>query len=88
MNKIIIFLLLLVSCQKDPVCKTVIVDTYSNYQGYWNYCRNASNEIDAELVYIKSDTVTRCDAMDTVFYRPLVCPRSGFLSYTIQQIVR
>ena len=86
MRQLLFLIMILWSCEKP--CDTVIVDTYSNYNGYWEYCRYASNEINSDLVYVKSDTLISCDQKDTVFYKPLNCPRSGTLSYTVQLIVR
>jgi hypothetical protein len=95
MYKIILglLLLILISCEKEPTCETLIADTYSNYHGYWDYCRYGSDEINPDLVYIYSDTLNSCESnyyngMDTVYYRALNCPRNGTMSYAIQIVVR
>jgi hypothetical protein len=90
MKKLIIFMFLLglSSCQKENLCKPLVVETYSNYLGYWDYCRYQSDEIKADLVLAKTDTLNSCETayysgLDTIFYKSLTCPRVGYISYSI-----
>lgn len=89
----VLFLMIFIfSCSKDIECNEVIADTYSNYAGYWNYCRFASNEIDPTLLLISSVKLLSCKSevkgTEKIMYKGLNCPRNGTMSYEIRIIYR
>jgi hypothetical protein len=87
--KIIFFLglliIMLVSCTKqDEQPKEYLKSTYTNYHGYWNYCRFGSDEIDPELRFFKSEKVflfEREFIKDTTYCKSFNCPRNGTMQY-------
>lgn len=93
---IMLVLAMLFGCSKEDqkqTCADLIVDTYNNYAGYWDYCHYSSNEIYPALVYIKTDTINSCNTkfyagLDSTYCRSFSCPRLGALSYTIRIIVK
>ena len=87
---ILILAFLFIGCSKEPIQKEYTKTTYSNYSGFWDYCRYQSNEIDPELKYIKSEKVFLMDSevvKDTTICKSLACPRSGELKYSIRYTI-
>jgi len=83
-------LFLIFGCTKSETQKEYTKTTYSNYSGFWDYCRYQSNEIDPELKYIKSEKVFLMDSevvKDTTICKSLACPRSGELKYSIRYTI-
>jgi len=82
----------IISCSKEVPCNEVIADTYSNYAGYWDYCRHLTNEIDPTLVLIGSAKLLSCESepkgTEKITYKGLNCPRNGTMSYEIRIIYR
>lgn len=83
MKHLIIFLLFLLSCEKEQICTELTKKTWSNRAGYWDYCTYQSNEINTDLILIQTETVNSCDTkpVDTIYFRPFNCQRSGTFSY-------
>ena len=88
----LILCVMLLACAKDQECQSVIVETYSNYPGYWDYCRYQSNEISAEMVLASTRIASTCDGyrkgLDSTYFKSLNCPRAGELSYKINIVVK
>jgi hypothetical protein len=83
-NTLFIFLVFLIGCSKDPIQKEYTKTTYSNYLGYWNYCRYQTNEIDPELKYFSTEKVIMFEnevVKDTTYCKGLTCPRNGYMTY-------
>lgn len=79
-----LIVILLIGCSKTETTKEYIKTTFTNYQGYWNYCHYGSNEIDPELKFFKSEKVNLFDhefVKDTTFCKSFNCPRSGYMQY-------
>ena len=88
--KIIFFSFLLIamlsSCDKkeEEQPKEYLKTTYTNYQGFWNYCHYGSDEIDPELRFFKSEKVLifeREFIKDTTYCKSFNCPRNGTMQY-------
>lgn len=88
---LLFLMIFIISCTKEVPCNEVIADTYSNYAGYWDYCRHLTNEIDPTLVLIGSAKVMSCEEVkgtEKIMYKGLNCPRNGTMSYEIRLIYR
>lgn len=94
MRTLIVGLLFLVSCAKSEQCQEATFEYYTNYEGYWDYCRNLTDEIDTELKHIKTEVEKICDGepyyigLDTMICNSTNCPRMGVINYDIRVIVR
>lgn len=79
-----LMLLMFIGCSKPETPKEYTKTTYTNYQGYWNYCHFGSNEIDPELKFFKSEKVVLFEnevVKDTTFCKSFNCPRNGIMQY-------
>lgn len=83
MKHLVILLLFLVSCEKEPICNDLIKQTWSNRAGYWDYCTYQSNEINTDLILTRTEIVNSCDnkRIDTVYFSPFNCQRSGTFAF-------
>lgn len=88
---VLFLFIFIISCSKEVPCNEVIADTYSNYAGYWDYCRQLTNEIDPTLILISSIATSSCEEVkgtEKITYKGLNCPRNGTMSYEIRIIYR
>jgi len=88
---VLFLFIFIISCSKEVPCNEVIADTYSNYAGYWDYCRHLSNEIDPTLILVSSIATSSCEEVkgtEKITYKGLNCPRNGTMSYEIRIIYR
>lgn len=74
----------LFGCTKESDCNDLTMTTYTNQKGYWNYCNYVSNEINSDLNVLDSKKVSSClySKIDTIYYVPFNCARSGTFAYT------
>ena len=81
----IVLIIMLVSCEKkEEQPKEYLKSTYTNYHGYWDYCRYGSDEIDPELKFFKSEKVLIFEheyIKDTTYCKSFNCPRNGTMQY-------
>ena len=88
---VLFLFIFIISCSKEVPCNEVIADTYSNYAGYWDYCRHLTNEIDPTLILVSSIAASSCEEVkgtEKIMYKGLNCPRNGTMSYEIRIIYR
>jgi hypothetical protein len=81
---LILAIVFILSCTKDETQKEYVKTTYTNYGGYWDYCRYQTNEIDPELKLFKTENVLLFEhevIKDTTFCKSLNCPRNGVMNY-------
>jgi len=81
---LILAIVFISSCTKDETQKEYVKTTYTNYGGYWDYCRYQTNEIDTELKLFKTENVLLFEhevIKDTTFCKSLNCPRNGVMNY-------
>lgn len=82
--KLFFLVLILSSCSKTDEPIEYLKSTYTNYQGFWDYCHYGSNEIDPELKLFKSEKVFLFEnevVKDTTYCKSFNCPRNGQLQY-------
>lgn len=88
---LILLLSLLIGCSKpESSPKEYTKTTYTNYQGYWDYCRFGSNEINPELKFVKSEKIFLFEhevITDTTICKGLNCPRNGQMTYQIRTTI-
>ena len=76
---------MLISCdKKEEQPKEYLKTTYTNYQGFWDYCHFGSDEINPELIFFKSEKVLifeREYIKDTTYCKSFNCPRNGTMQY-------
>lgn len=87
MKTLILFLLLLIGCSKPETPKEYTKTTFTNYSGYWNYCRYQTNEIEPDLKFVSSEKVFLFEnevISDTTYCKSFNCPRSGTMQYLIR----
>ena len=81
----IVLIAMLASCdKKEEQPKEYLKTTYTNYQGFWDYCHFGSDEINPELIFFKSEKVLifeREYIKDTTYCRSFNCPRNGTMQY-------
>lgn len=83
-----LLLLFVLSCAKVEDCKEMTVETYSNYDGYFNYCRFGTNEIDLELKLKIVEKKISCQASDILVHKQTNCPRLGVITYDVRIITK
>ena len=74
----------IISCSKTDEPKEYLKSTYTNYQGYWDYCHFGSNDINTELNLFKTEKVLLFDhevVKDTTYCKSFNCPRIGQMQY-------
>ena len=90
----LLFLLVWFSCAKPEQCQEATFEYYTNYEGYWNYCRYLTDEINPELKHVKTEVETICEGepyyvgLDTMICNQTNCPRMGVINYDIRVIVK
>lgn len=85
----IVLIAMLVSCdKKEEQPKEYLKTTYSNFFGFREYCHGASNEINTELIFFKSEKVLifeREYIKDTTYCKSFNCPRVGTMKFLIRE---
>ena len=93
-NLFIIAAFFLIGCTKENTCKDATFEYYTNYLGVWNYCRNATDEVNETMELLKVQKETICDGdpyyigIDTTIINTTNCPRNGEFNYKVRIIVK
>jgi len=91
---ILILAMMIAGCTKNEPCQIATMETYSNYNGYWNYCRYQTNELNTDMVLTLKNTITLCPGdgyyigLDSTFCSVTNCPRSGQVHISNRIIVK
>jgi len=86
-------LFFLISCSKNT-CVEALQYTYSDYNGYRQYCNFQTNEIKSEMILMDTKKVTICEnelfyiGIDTIIPMRTNCPRVGAIFVTKRIVIK
>lgn len=86
--------LFLFGCSSENTCKEATFEYYTNYLGVWNYCRNATDEVNENMELLKVEKEMICEGdqyyvgIDTLILNTTNCPRYGEFTYKVRIIVK